>query len=98
MNRSRMSSSRERPPAPSEASKPPRARVAEAPLAGRIAVVTGASGRLGPLWVATLAEAGATVVGLDLADADVGGAERVIAADVTDADTVWTARERIESE
>ena len=35
-------------------------------LDGRVAVVTGASGRLGPIWIDTLVRAGATVVGLDL--------------------------------
>lgn len=35
-------------------------------LDGRIALVTGASGKLGPIWIDALAGAGATVVGLDL--------------------------------
>jgi NAD(P)-dependent dehydrogenase (short-subunit alcohol dehydrogenase family) len=49
------------------------------PLEGRIAIVTGASGRLGPAWSRALADAGATVVGIDLREA-----EGVRAADVTD--------------
>jgi NAD(P)-dependent dehydrogenase (short-subunit alcohol dehydrogenase family) len=48
-------------------------------LAGRVAVVTGALGNLGPVWSAALADAGATVVGLDLR----AGAG-VVRADVTD--------------
>jgi NAD(P)-dependent dehydrogenase (short-subunit alcohol dehydrogenase family) len=48
-------------------------------LAGRIAVVTGASGNLGPVWRAALTGAGMTVVGIDLHAAD--GVEQ---ADVRD--------------
>ena len=41
------------------------------PLAGEIALVTGARGRLGPIWTAALQDAGAQVIGIDLEDADV---------------------------
>jgi NAD(P)-dependent dehydrogenase (short-subunit alcohol dehydrogenase family) len=62
----------------------------EAPLAGAVAVVTGASGNLGPVWTRALRDAGATVVGIDLTAAD--GVE---AADVTDPDALRGALERI---
>jgi NAD(P)-dependent dehydrogenase (short-subunit alcohol dehydrogenase family) len=48
-------------------------------LAGRLAVVTGALGNLGPVWTSALAGAGATVVGLDVRAGD-----GVVQADVTD--------------
>jgi NAD(P)-dependent dehydrogenase (short-subunit alcohol dehydrogenase family) len=63
------------------------------PLAGAVAVVTGASGRLGPVWFEALAEAGATVVGVDLE-----GSDGVVAADVTDRATLDAARRQIEAE
>jgi NAD(P)-dependent dehydrogenase (short-subunit alcohol dehydrogenase family) len=48
-------------------------------LAGRVALVTGALGKLGPVWRAALADVGATVVGMDLRPSD-----GVLVGDVTD--------------
>jgi NAD(P)-dependent dehydrogenase (short-subunit alcohol dehydrogenase family) len=71
------------------------------PLAGAVAVVTGALGKLGPVWIAALAEAGATVVGIDLG---AEGAERprgcasLEVGDVTDRESLDTVRERVLAE
>jgi NAD(P)-dependent dehydrogenase (short-subunit alcohol dehydrogenase family) len=51
----------------------------DAPLSGRLAIVTGASGNLGPVWISALRDAGANAVGVDLK-----AAEGVLACDVTD--------------
>ena len=48
-------------------------------LSGRLAVVTGALGNLGPVWTAALEGAGARVVGLDVRAGD-----GVLQGDVTD--------------
>jgi NAD(P)-dependent dehydrogenase (short-subunit alcohol dehydrogenase family) len=61
---------------------------ADRPLDGAVAVVTGAGGRLGPVWSRALADAGARVVGIDLTGADID-------ADVTDRAALEAARDRI---
>jgi NAD(P)-dependent dehydrogenase (short-subunit alcohol dehydrogenase family) len=61
-----------------------------AELDGVVAVVTGASGKLGPVWISALRGAGATVAGIDLEAGD--GVE---AADVTDRAALEAALRRI---
>jgi NAD(P)-dependent dehydrogenase (short-subunit alcohol dehydrogenase family) len=65
---------------------------AEGPLEGIVAVVTGTSGRLGPVWTQALAGAGAHVVGIDL---EPGEATEV--ADVTDRAALEAALARIQA-
>jgi NAD(P)-dependent dehydrogenase (short-subunit alcohol dehydrogenase family) len=67
-------------------------------LDGHVAVVTGASGNLGPVWTRALADAGATVVGIDIREGEPGAAKRIEVADVTDPEALRAARERIEAD
>jgi NAD(P)-dependent dehydrogenase (short-subunit alcohol dehydrogenase family) len=59
-------------------------------LAGKLAVVTGASGNLGPVWCDALTGAGMRVVRIDVAPGD--GVE---VADVTDGDALRAIRDRV---
>lgn len=55
-------------------------------LIGKVAVVTGALGNLGPVWCRSLSAAGAAVVGVDVREggAEVEGCARLERGDVTD--------------
>jgi NAD(P)-dependent dehydrogenase (short-subunit alcohol dehydrogenase family) len=76
-------------------------------LDGRVAVVTGALGNLGPVWTEGLLEAGAIVVGLDLPPAKPNDAYaklqatygdsrvRLFAASVTDRAALEAARDQV---
>jgi len=66
-----------------------------ADLSGRLALVTGAHGKLGPVWIAALVGAGARVVGVDIRAGEAEGAESVEVADVTDRDALLALRERV---
>lgn len=67
-------------------------------IEGSVAIVTGASGNLGPVWIRTLAAAGATVVGVDLNRQPVEGAVTVEQADVRDGPAVEAIVERVARE
>jgi NAD(P)-dependent dehydrogenase (short-subunit alcohol dehydrogenase family) len=61
-------------------------------LEGRVAIVTGALGKLGPVWTEALEGAGAVVIKLDVQDAS--GVEQ---ADVTDRAALEAVRERFDT-
>jgi NAD(P)-dependent dehydrogenase (short-subunit alcohol dehydrogenase family) len=75
-------------------------------LDGRVAVVTGVLGNLGPVWAQALLEAGATVIGLDLPEATTNAAFEalqsahsgrltLIGANVTDRAALGAARDEV---
>jgi NAD(P)-dependent dehydrogenase (short-subunit alcohol dehydrogenase family) len=71
---------------------------ADAGLAGRLAVVTGALGKLGRVWTTGLIEAGMSVVGIDLDGATGSGTVPVERADVTDRAALERVRDRVTAE
>jgi NAD(P)-dependent dehydrogenase (short-subunit alcohol dehydrogenase family) len=68
-----------------------------ADLRGGVAVVTGALGNLGPVWIDALADAGMHVAALDVRAGDTR-AELFEVASVTDRDALERVRDRVERE
>ena len=66
-----------------------------ADLDGRVALVTGALGKLGPVWISALTGAGARVIGVDVRAGEVEGVGPVEVADVTDREALLALRERV---
>jgi NAD(P)-dependent dehydrogenase (short-subunit alcohol dehydrogenase family) len=69
--------------------------MSRAGIEGSVAVVTGASGNLGPVWIKALAGAGATVVGIDLEETQVDGAVAVEQGDIRDVEAITALSQRI---
>ena len=86
---------------------PSGSRGASFSLAGELAVVTGALGRLGPIWMEGLLDAGARVAGLDrpgtepsplflaLRERYTEASVKVFDCDITNRDAIVTARDQI---
>ncbi|HXH34434.1 MAG TPA: SDR family oxidoreductase [Plantibacter sp.] len=64
-------------------------------LSGQLALVTGACGKLGPIWIEALTRVGARVIGVDVLPGEFDGATSIEVADVTDRDSLLALRARI---